>query len=33
MSRALRAVGERLPKGWGDAGRQLGILVGVDIGY
>src|SRR5882672_167686 len=33
MSRALRAIGSRLPQGWGDAGRQLGILVGVDIGY
>jgi hypothetical protein len=22
-----------MPKGWGDAGRQLAILVGVDIGY
>jgi PAP2 superfamily len=33
MSRALSAVGAWLPKGWGDAGRQLGILVGVDVIY
>ncbi len=33
MSRALAAVTAKLPKGWGDAGRQLAILVGVDIGY
>jgi hypothetical protein len=33
MSRVLSAVGGWLPKGWGDAGRQLGILVGVDIIY
>jgi len=33
MSRALSAVSAWLPKGWGDAGRQLGILVGVDVIY
>jgi membrane-associated phospholipid phosphatase len=33
MSRAFNAVTAKLPKGWGDAGRQLGILVGVDIAY
>lgn len=33
MSRALARIGEKLPKGWGDAGRQIGILVGVDIAY
>lgn len=33
MSRALNAVSSLLPKGWGDAGRQLGILVGVDVIY
>ena len=33
MSRATAAIGRRLPQGWGDAGRQLGILVGVDIAY
>jgi membrane-associated phospholipid phosphatase len=33
MSRAFSAVTARLPKGWGDAGRQIGILVGVDIAY
>jgi len=33
MSRALAAVNSRLPQGWGDLGRQLGILVGVDVAY
>ena len=33
MSRALATVGEKLPKGWGDLGRQIGILIGVDIIY
>ncbi len=33
MSRALAAIGSRLPRGWGDAGRQLGILVLVDVAY
>jgi membrane-associated phospholipid phosphatase len=33
MSRALAAIGRRLPQGWGDAGRQLGILVMVDVAY
>jgi membrane-associated phospholipid phosphatase len=33
MSRAFQAVGRRLPQGWGDAGRQLGILVMVDVAY
>jgi membrane-associated phospholipid phosphatase len=33
MSRALKAVGSWLPKGWGDLGRQVGILVGVDLAY
>ncbi|MFN8215638.1 MAG: phosphatase PAP2 family protein [Solirubrobacterales bacterium] len=33
MSRAISRVGAWLPKGWGDVGRQLGILVGVDILY
>lgn len=33
MSRVLSAIGGRLPNGWGDAGRQLGILVGVDVIY
>lgn len=33
MSRALARIGSRLPQGWGDAGRQLGILVLVDIAY
>ncbi|HEY5977935.1 MAG TPA: phosphatase PAP2 family protein [Solirubrobacterales bacterium] len=33
MARAYNAVGERLPKGWGDLVRQIGILVGVDLAY
>jgi membrane-associated phospholipid phosphatase len=33
MSRAFAAVTAKLPKGWGDAGRQIGILVCVDIAY
>jgi membrane-associated phospholipid phosphatase len=33
MSRAFQWVTAKLPQGWGDAGRQIAILVGVDIGY
>ncbi len=33
MSRALARIGAKLPQGWGDAGRQLGILVLVDTAY
>src|SRR5664279_2609633 len=33
VSRYLASIGARLPKGWGDLGRQLGILVGVDVIY
>ncbi len=33
MSRALARVTAKLPQGWGDAGRQLGILVLVDFAY
>jgi len=33
MSRAFAAVTAKLPQGWGDAGKQIGILVGVDAGY
>jgi membrane-associated phospholipid phosphatase len=33
VSRAFATVGEKLPKGWGDLGRQLLILVGVDVIY
>jgi membrane-associated phospholipid phosphatase len=33
MSRATAAIGRRLPQGWSDAGRQLGILVMVDVAY
>ena len=33
MSRAFARITAKLPKGWGDAGRQIGILVGVDVIY
>ncbi len=33
MSRAFSSVSARLPKGWGDFGRQIGILVLVDLAY
>jgi len=33
VSRTLASVSARLPKGWGDLGRQIGILIGVDIAY
>ena len=33
MSRAFARISAKLPKGWGDVGRQIAILVGVDIGY
>ena len=33
MSRALARIGAKLPKGWGDLGRQAAILVGVDLAY
>jgi hypothetical protein len=33
MSRTISRLGAKLPKGWSDAGRQLGILVGVDVAY
>ena len=33
VSRVIAAIGAKLPKGWGDAGRQIAILVGVDIMY
>src|SRR5882757_8922050 len=33
MSRAWNTVGAKLPKGWGDVWRQIGILVGVDVAY
>jgi hypothetical protein len=33
MSRAFAAVSSRLPQGWGDLGRQLGILVLFDLAY
>jgi membrane-associated phospholipid phosphatase len=33
MSRAFAWVTSKLPQGWGDARRQIGILVGVDLGY
>jgi membrane-associated phospholipid phosphatase len=31
--RAINAIGSWLPKGWGDLGRQVMILVGVDLAY
>lgn len=33
MSRALAAVGRRLPQGWGDALRQIGLFVLADLCY
>src|SRR6202012_1419660 len=33
MSRVLSAIGRWLPKGWADLGRQILILVGVDLIY
>jgi membrane-associated phospholipid phosphatase len=33
VSRAFARIGAKLPQGWGDAGRQLGILVLVDTAY
>ena len=33
MSRALAHITGKLPQGWGDAGRQLGILALVDVAY
>jgi membrane-associated phospholipid phosphatase len=33
VSRAFAAITARLPKGWGDLGRQVVVLVGVDLAY
>jgi len=33
MSRALSAVTAKLPKGWGDLGRQIGLVLVVNTGY
>jgi membrane-associated phospholipid phosphatase len=33
VSRAFSAITAKLPKGWGDLGRQILILVGVDLAY
>ena len=33
MSRGVAHIGNRLPKGFGDFGRQIAILVGVDLAY
>jgi len=33
MSRAFAAVTAKLPRGWGDLGRQIGLLVVVDLAY
>jgi hypothetical protein len=33
VSRAFARISAKLPQGWGDAGRQIGILAGVDVAY
>jgi membrane-associated phospholipid phosphatase len=33
MSRAFAALTARLPKGWGDLGRQIGLVLVVDLAY
>ncbi|HEY1855128.1 MAG TPA: hypothetical protein VGG40_11120, partial [Solirubrobacterales bacterium] len=33
MSRAIDTLGSKLPKGWLDLWRQIGILIGVDVIY
>jgi membrane-associated phospholipid phosphatase len=33
VSRAFASITARLPKGWGDLGRQIAILVSVDLAY
>ena len=33
MLRAVNHIGSKLPQGWGDFGRQIAILVGVDLAY
>jgi membrane-associated phospholipid phosphatase len=33
MSRAFAAITARLPQGWGDLGRQIGLLLIVDLAY
>jgi membrane-associated phospholipid phosphatase len=33
VSRVFAAISAKLPQGWGDAGRQILILVGVDVAY
>jgi len=33
VSRAFAVISAKLPQGWGDLGRQIGILVGVDLIY
>jgi membrane-associated phospholipid phosphatase len=33
VSRAIATIGQKLPKGWGDLWRQIGILIGVDVIY
>lgn len=33
MRRALATIGSRLPRGWGDLGRQIGLLLVVDLAY
>jgi len=33
VRRAVSSIGNRLPRGWGDLGRQLGLLLVVDLAY
>jgi membrane-associated phospholipid phosphatase len=33
MARALAAITARLPRGWGDLGRQIALLLAVDLSY
>lgn len=33
MSKALARIGDKLPHGWGDLGRQIGLLLLVDLAY
>ena len=31
--RLLAVIGSKLPQGWGDLGRQIGLLLAVDLAY
>lgn len=33
MRRAVATIGDKLPHGWGDLGRQIGLLILVDLAY